>query len=443
MTGTQEKSQSNTNCCDDRDDAVNHLNYSVESDQPSTSKQTNAKEKAPRASYTWVDVKTFSTVTEAHKYLIEQNFSKRDRKVDKDKSVKTKYRCKTAKVNSKKKCKCIYRIYEPSYASNQFIVQHNRNAHNHHELDDEDKSIHFPLEMINLIIDCSKKRMAAKRIIEHLKDLQSNFNLFVDEKIPSQQQMYYLIRKHKDEETPPMISIGQMAEWCEKHSNVPTDDDEPFVFAFETSGEDKNMFFRFAVSTKRMLADCIGLKTLCVDATYKLNWHGFPFLVTGTVDRNKKFHPLCFSCTSREAAGDFAFLFNAMRDSIADLFDVQFEPTILIADGADSIRNAFKQVFPLFSVMIMCYAHMMRAVTKRPLNDKRNRNAILSDIRKMNLAPTSEIFQMMSKLFLDKWQGIEPDLTEYFESEWLGSHCNWFESAAIYSPSTNNNLEGI
>lgn len=132
-----------------------------------------------------------------------------------------------------------------------------------------------------------------------------------------------------------------------------------------------------------------------------------------------------------------------MRDSIADLFDVQFEPTILKADGADSIRNAFKQVFPVFSVMIMCYAHMMRAVTKRPLKDKRNRNAILSDIRKMNLAPTSEIFQMMSKLFLDKWQEVEPDLTEYFESEWLGSHCNWFESAAIYSPSTNNNLEGI
>lgn len=106
-----------------------------------------------------------------------------------------------------------------------------------------------------------------------------------------------------------------------------------------------------------MLANCIDLEQICVDGTYKLNWHGFPFEVVGTVDREKKFHPLCFACTTGETTVDYAFLFEAMRDTIHKLFNVQFKPMILIADGAHSIRNAFEQVFPFFLIMIMCYAH--------------------------------------------------------------------------------------
>lgn len=30
---------------------------------------------------------------------------------------------------------------------------------------------------------------------------------------------------------------------------------------------------------------------------------------------------------------------------------------------------------------------------------------------------------------------------QYFQKEWLESHCNWYEGAAIYNPSTNNALE--
>lgn len=47
----------------------------------------------------------------------------------------------------------------------------------------------------------------------------------------------------------------------------------------------------------------------------------------------------------------------------------------------------------------------------------------------------------MSQLFCSKWQSIEPDFVTYFEREWLGAHCNWFEGAATYTPSTNNALE--
>lgn len=51
------------------------------------------------------------------------------------------------------------------------------------------------------------------------------------------------------------------------------------------------------------------------------------------------------------------------------------------------------------------------------------------------------IFDMMTKLFIEKWQQVEPNFVDYFKKEWLGSHSNWFKGAAQYTPSTNNALE--
>lgn len=38
-------------------------------------------------------------------------------------------------------------------------------------------------------------------------------------------------------------------------------------------------------------------------------------------------------------------------------------------------------------------------------------------------------------------RAVQPNFVEYFKKEWLGVHCNWFEGAAEYTPSTNNALE--
>lgn len=102
--------------------------------------------------------------------------------------------------------------------------------------------------------------------------------------------------------------------------------------------------FRFVVSTRRLLKHCVELKIMCADATYKLNWCGFPFMVIGTVDTSKTFHPLCFACCSGETTSDFEFIFKTMNDAVNELFDCEMAPEILIADGANSIRNAFMNV---------------------------------------------------------------------------------------------------
>lgn len=116
-----------------------------------------------------------------------------------------------------------------------------------------------------------------------------------------------------------------------------------------------------------------------------------------------------------------------------------FEPTILISDASNAIRNAFAKNFDA-KKMIMCYIHVKRNVAKRPLKDNKNRKRILNDMTHM--ASSEENFKIMSQLFLKKYKESEPEFVDYFQSQWLGEHCNWYEAAAVYTPSTNNNLEG-
>lgn len=118
------------------------------------------------------------------------------------------------------------------------------------------------------------------------------------------------------------------------------------------------------------------------------------------------------------------------------------KPKKLIADGADAIRNGFyKEYEDTAELDIMCFAHVLRNVRKRPFASKTNKPLIIDDIKKMQLAPNRNIFDMMSKLFLDKWVCIEPNFVAYFKMQWLGVHSNWFEGAADYTPSTNNAVE--
>lgn len=151
------------------------LNYSIESEEKEEAYEPIPKNKKTRETNNWTDVGVFSTMTEAVKYLKDRGYAKRDKKTDADESVKYKYRCKFAKRRAKIKCKSEYRIYEPSYESNKFIVQTNGAAHNHDQIVESDQRIHFSFEMLDLIYDLKKTRMAAKKIQEHLTDLKENF----------------------------------------------------------------------------------------------------------------------------------------------------------------------------------------------------------------------------------------------------------------------------
>lgn len=223
----------------------------------------------------------------------------------------------------------------------------------------------------------------------------------------------------------------------------PNDVDEAFVLSYECYEKGKERGFHFCMTTPRLLEILSRMETVAIDATYKVNWLDYPLVCFGTVDKENRFHPLMYACTTHETCDNYAFIFRSARNGIEEYFpDSNFGPSTIIADGADAIRNAFYQEFhETAAVDIMCFVHVLRNIEKRTFAMKNNKPLIIDDIKKMQMAPNRTTFQMMATLFKDKWRGCEPEFVEYFDKQWLGHHQNWYEGAAIYEVSTNNGLE--
>ena len=133
---------------------------------------------------------------------------------------------------------------------------------------------------------------------------------------------------------------------------------------------------------------------------------------SGTTDKQKKFHPLSMSICSNETAVDFEFIFASVKKVLSQLFDVDYKPSILQADGAEAITNGFMAAFEYESiddfVRLMCWAHVYRAIDKKVLPiDEPLRTAIQDDIASLQISSSSEQFAFAYKLFVDKWTAKE------------------------------------
>lgn len=273
--------------------------------------------------------------------------------------------------------------------------------------------------------------------------MKDRHNMFPEEATPNEKKIYYVAERYGSAQTTPIISVGDLVQWCERNANIPIDEDKPFVIGFEHSNENEQRFFRFVVSTQRLLKHSINAPTFCVDGTYKLNWQGYPFLIVGTVDRARKFHVLAYACVTNETSLDYEFLFRTMIDAVKLIHNVQLNPNVLLADGDRAIRNGFEASFPNVDMMLMCYVHVLRNVNKRAFaNAKNNQKQINSDIEILHQAATEEQFDELATLFLKKWDKKEANFIRYFAEQWLRDLKYWFVGASIYDPSDNNHIEG-
>lgn len=416
----------------------------VESDNEiieSTGKRTIKK----RNSVDYVHIETFLDYDAAHNYMIHNNYSKDSTKITSE-GMKTYYRCKAVpKKNGF--CPAKRMLFQPN-TSKEFQIFSATCDHDHSMVPNtQKKRLDISDEMKEEITSLYSFQMKPRQIINYLKKQQTEAVKYVGETIPNKSQLQYILKKYRKEKCPEIITIGELSKWCEEHSSVPTDSNETFVLDYEQSDEEENegnLFFRFVLSTKNLIQKFASLDKFCVDATYKLNWLGCPLFVVGTVDQGKIFHPLCFAVCSSESTEDYKFIFKTISDTVEKLTKSKFEPTVMIADGADAIRNAFYSVFPSAKIDIMCWAHVIRNVNKQTFRGGvKAKNAVLNDLRILQLSCSEEIFERNSKLFLKKWMKKEPDFVKYFNKQWLGVHKNWYEGAAEYTPSTNNGLEAF
>lgn len=406
-----------------------------------TSKEPAVKEPINRKNFIWSKMASYNTYEEAHNSLIAENFKKHGIKTSDDGS-KTNYRCGNIKQRSKVQCEAKRRIFQNA-STIDFEVQANGSDHTCDAVDKTQQSKSVSKEMKDMILSCAQNHMKPKYIVAHINTLRKDHNMFLNEETPSITSIYYILKAHKLVNTPKIKYLGELIDWCEANMDEPEDVDKPFVIGFNHSDEDDNLHFRLVVTTKRLLDHCKDIKHLCVDATYGLTWHDYPFLVLGTVDKNKHFHPLCFALCSQETTSDFEFVFEALSISVQKYTEGELKPDILISDASNAIRNAFMSVFPLATLMIMCYAHVLRNITKnKDKYNKENKDEIFKDIEILHQSSTASTFQILSRLFLKKWKNREPEFAKYFKKQWLNSHCNWYLGAAQYTPTTNNALEG-
>ncbi|CAF3368535.1 unnamed protein product [Rotaria socialis] len=205
-----------------------------------------------------------------------------------------------------------------------------------------------------------------------------------------------------------------------------------------TDGENK---FRFFISTKRLLEIAFISTRIHADATYKLNWQGFPVLIVGATDSDRKLHPFGLAVCSNEEKQDFEFIFKSISNGVEQIVQSKFMPEVLIVDGSDAIRNAFKTIFDNDKI-VMRWAHMRRHVNKK-LSNVGCRQEILDDIEKLQLCESEKVFNKASLLFVKKWGQREHDFLKYFENEWLQTVSSWYEGYNYFTPSTNNSLEVI
>lgn len=392
-----------------------------------------------RNKFDWKIESEWNSLDEALDFLENEGFVCYDNKNLKC-GQKFYFRCKLIPKERKTWCAIRRTLSLPSDSTKVIILQ-NQFEHNHEKLLE---GVEKPTsdEMIEFIIDLFKcGTTKIPDVIRHINYAREKRNLFTNEKNPEKRQIEYQLRKYRNSEAPPMIKLGDMIGWCEQYNKFPTDIDEAFVLNIETSSPGENLSFHFAFSTPRLLELLSPAHTICIDATYKLNWLGFPLMVLGTVDRAKRFHPFAHACCSHEKKEDYKFVFQSIKDAIETHLKRNFQPKKLIADGADQIRNAFYEVFASAELDIMCFAHVIRNCRKRPFTSRNNKELALDDIRKIQSAPNRPSFNMMTKLFCEKWEQIETDFVTYFDKEWLGVHCNWYEGAADYTASTNNGQE--
>lgn len=421
------------------EDATNNndgqLNFSIESEAEEIA--MNKK----RQCNDWEQHERFETFVEAEKFVKDHGFARFDRKCL-NMGTKTYYRCDKISRDAKIKCNVQRYIFAPN-DTNGYQIWKNSAEHNHADSAKTRKGKFSP-DLLDFLITSAKNNHKPKRIIRDINKMREEKQRFENDVTPSSRQIHYLLAKHSEKEAPPIVSIGELVEWCEERAATPKNNDEAFVLAEQHSKHKQNMYFRFVLSTVRLLRNAANVNNICVDATYKLNWCGFPLLLIGTIDLNKSFHLIAIACCSNEKQADFSFLFKTVSGTVKDLLGFELKPEIMIADAADAIRNAFYESFPESATTdIMCYAHVVRNVKKRSLNDKKNRTKIVSDMHILHLSKNEMLFRELSTLFLAKWEVDEPDFAAYFDEYWLGRHCNWFEGKANYTPTHNNACESI
>lgn len=137
---------------------------------------------------------------------------------------------------------------------------------------------------------------------------------------------------------------------------------------------------------------------LHTDATYKLNFIGYPLLVFETTDGHCSFHVIGLGISYSETGEDFAFCFKAIKGTAFRVLGTEVKFDTVVSDAATAIHNGVDAVYPNRD-KITCFFHVKKQVEAfSKFKNKENIDAIIHDIDQIHLCPSDKAFEDAIKL---------------------------------------------
>uniref|UniRef100_A0A915DS41 MULE transposase domain-containing protein n=1 Tax=Ditylenchus dipsaci TaxID=166011 RepID=A0A915DS41_9BILA len=251
--------------------------------------------------------------------------------------------------------------------------------------------------------------------------------------------------KHWIKKERKLLSLADMHRYAQEHSAVPCDTNAAFVLGFRSAMIRQFEHFCLVWSTPRLWNLQESSDGIQVDATHKLTWLGFPILVCGFSDANRKYFGTCIALSSNEDIWGYEQFFQIVAKD-------RYVPEILMGDGDQAISTAAENIWPGIK-RGMCKAHMKMNLRKKlgqkafyrenPVAGKQ----ISSDVRLLEQASSTKEFLIASAFLQQEWSRRYASQLEvlkvcnYFVNQWILSPLNgWYEGFSN-KVSQNNGLE--
>lgn len=377
-----------------------------------------------------------------------------------NKGVKTTYRCNLVKCKGEQCAAQVYTLHDnplssdsedasdDEYAKGQanviYSLYRNNKQHTHDKLKNRSAKVSDVIK--EKIIQMHQNNVFPKGISYRLM----SDDTVPDDQVPSKRQIKNIIEQFKannesvSKNRP--ITMKDLCDFAEAHSNIPADEDAAFVAAFERSppNESEKRFHLF-LTTPRLLRNAKDAKNLHADATHKVTTESLPLIAVGSTDMAQSFHLTGLVITSHENTSAYEFAFKAMKDGIERITTKVIQPSALVADADAAIHKGFANVFGTqHSTVVMCVTHVFRNVqTKYKFNDRANKPLLMDDLRKLRQAVSERKFKVGCKLFAKKWSKKEKEVVALIQKSWFDKNSNWYNTCKFRTPKTNNANESF
>ena len=367
------------------------------------------------------------------------------------------YVCKYFQRSQYLPCQKEIRIVFPADSLEVFVQESGRHEHIENP-DFIDKSLGFRWSRLatDTIVMGIQNGATPKVMLRNMRDK----NCFSDSDEPTLIQLYNKISHMKNimNLAEHIENTHQMRQKIENHLEVPDNDIEGYIPYHSIQDDvEQNEKTRFVVifSTKRLISFLSKSEVLHIDATYRLNWQGYPVIIVGVSSATGKFFGSLSVLSSHEDSEAWSEIYKYIHS-------LNIHPRFRMSDGAQSITKAGFETFGdcedcLGSERLMCWSHVHRALVPQLKHlstlDKNVAKSVLGDIEEIQWSATNENFKTLVNLLEIKYvnnSSYSPEIVaalklffKYFQSVWVDSQEHkWYEGSNPFGSSNNQGIEG-